>query len=264
MNDTFEIKRFGLLFKKTILERPLQFVGLTGLILIATLVIYALALYTMGWNQAQNMAFVWGLAGGGCFLSSGVFNYFGTNASGAAYLTLPASALEKWLCGVLIAGIFYTCIFLAVYRLIDIYFVTVYHNGLDKNNPNYKELFNAVQVYTFDNNIAKQSAVMFVNFAGAMMLGALYFNRVSAIKTALVYCGVLAAIFSFNLFLAHVIFQNVDFAFPFNNIFIKVGNDDASLELPPTSSNIVAVAFQFILPVVLWLTVYIRLREKEI
>ena len=36
MNDIFEFKRFGLLFKKTILERYVQFTGLTGLAFAAT------------------------------------------------------------------------------------------------------------------------------------------------------------------------------------------------------------------------------------
>ena len=97
MNDVFNLKRFGLLLKKTILERPVQLMGITGLILTATAVIYALCLYYMSFQPAQNMAYIWGLGGGGCFLSSVVFGYFNTIAQGSAYLTLPASAFEKWL-----------------------------------------------------------------------------------------------------------------------------------------------------------------------
>src|ERR1700712_1526783 len=105
MNDIFEIKRFGLLFKKTILERYTQLLGLTVLALAATLIIYSVILYITGgmnWNFAQNLSFVYGMIGGGCFLASVIFGYFATNASGAAYLTLPVSAFEKWLCGMII------------------------------------------------------------------------------------------------------------------------------------------------------------------
>src|SRR5438874_467595 len=98
MNNVFNLKRFSLLLKKTILERPMQFMGLTGLVLAATFIIYAATKYAMGWMPAQNLTFIWGLVGGGCFLASVVFGYFNNNASGSAYLTLPASALEKWLC----------------------------------------------------------------------------------------------------------------------------------------------------------------------
>jgi hypothetical protein len=264
MNDIFEFKRFGLLLKKTILERPMQFMGVTALVLAATLIIYALALYALGWQPAQNLAFIWGLAGGGCFLSSLAFGYFSTNASGSAYLTLPASSFEKWLCGILIVSVFFTCIFLSFYRLMDILFVMAYHNGLDKHNAQYREMYDAVQVYTFDNNMVRQSTMLFVNLTGAMLVGSLYFNKVSAVKTALVYCGILGVIYFFNLALAYAFFENVDAAFPFHSTFIKVGNGVGSLELPNYFSTMVGVSVMYIVPGILWLTALVRLREKEI
>ena len=264
MNDIFNFKRFGLLLKKTILERPIQLVGLIGLILIATIMIYAVCLYAMSFQPAQNMAYIWGLVGGGCFLSSVTFGYFGTNARGTAYLTLPASAFEKWLCGILIVGVFFPAIFLAFYRLIDIGFVTAYHNGLNKNNPQYKEMYDSVQYYPFDNNIAKQSEMLFANFSGVMLIGSLYFNRIAAVKTALVYFGVLGFIYFLNLGLSHTFFNDVDEAFPFHNIFIKVKNDTGSIELPSAFSNMIYNFIAFIVPGVLLITTLIRLREKEI
>jgi hypothetical protein len=264
MNDIFNLKRFGLLLKKTILERPVQLMGITGLTLAATLVIYALCLYFMNFQLAQNLAYMWGLVGGGCFMASVVFGYFNANAQGSAYLTLPASAFEKWLCGILIVGIFFPCIFLTFYKLIDMGFVTAYHNGLDKNSTSYQEIYNSVQDYPFNGNVATQSDLFFLNFAGAMMVGSLYFNRFAAIKTALVYAGAVGVVYFLNLFLAHTFFRNVDDAFPFNSIFIKVGNENGSIELPHSFSNITYYFFSFIVPGVLWITTLIRLREKEI
>jgi hypothetical protein len=264
MNDIFELRRFALLFRKTISERPVQLLGMTALALSAALVIYSGLLYFGGWMMAQNLAFVWGYAGGGCFLAGVTFAYFNTNAAGAAYLTLPASVFEKWLCGILIAGVFFSAIFFSFYRLMDICFVTAYHNGLDKSNPQYKLLYDAVRIYTFDNNIVSQSLLIFANLAGVLMLGSLYFNKVSAIKTVLVYGGFAAFIYFLNYVLAHAIFNNLDMAFPFSSAFIRVGNDIGSVDLPAGAKNFVWVSFQYIIPVIIWLTVYIRLREKEI
>jgi len=53
-------------------------------------------------------------------------------------------------------------------------------------------------------------------------------------------------------------------ASPFNNIRIKVGNGLGILELPSNVSNIVHITILFIIPAVLWMTTYIRLKEKEI
>lgn len=264
MNDIFKIKRFGLLLKKTVLERPMQYVGLIGLIFVLTLVIYGVALYALSWMPAQNLAFIWGFVGGGCFLSSVVFGYFNTNASGSAYLTLPASAFKKWLCAVLIIGVFFPGMFLAFYKLMDICFVTVYHNGLNKYDPHFKDLYNMVAVFSFNNKVTVQSEMLYMNFVGAMMIGSLYFNKTAAIKTSLVYCGILGVIFFLNLFIANALFKDVDIAFPFHNIFIKVGTDSGSLELPHRVENMVTLAIQFIVPGILWLTALMRLREKEI
>jgi len=264
MNDTFELKRFGLLLKKTILERPMQIIGPVVLTLAATLALYALALYFMGWNPAQNLAFIWGLVGGGCFLASAVFGYFGTNASGSAYLTLPASIFEKWLCAIIIAGVLFCSIFFLFFRVMDASFVSVYHNGLDKNSPLYARMYDAVHLYTFDSNMVWQSVSVYLNFVGAMMVGSLYFNRASTVKVALVYVGAIAVIYFLNLFLVHMMFSNVYQASPFYFVFIKVGNDIGKIELPHIADQIVGITWFYIIPAILWLTTYIRLREKEI
>lgn len=264
MNDIFELKRFGYLFRKTIAERPVQLVGIPCLALAVTLIIYAAVLYFIDSLPAQNLSFIWGFAGGGSVLASVVFSYFTTNANGSAYLTLPASALEKWLCGILIVGVCFTILFLAFYRLMDVCFITAYHNGLDKSSPDYQYLYNARHVYTFDNNIVQQSVLIFLNLTGALMVGSLYFNKVSAVKTAIFYLVFVGLIFLINLVVAHLLFNDVDWATPFNNVFIIVGNSVGSVELPEGGSQFAHIAFMYIIPGILWLTTYIRLREKEI
>src|SRR3954467_10100626 len=139
MNNTFNIKRFGFLFKKTVLERPIQTVGVMGLLLVLSLILYTVVKKLVGFNAAQNLTFIWGLSGGGFFLASFVFGYFSTNASGSSYLTLPASYFEKWLCGILIAGVLYPLVFLVFYHLMDMAFVAAYHNSLDPTSVFYKQ-----------------------------------------------------------------------------------------------------------------------------
>src|SRR6185312_2498988 len=112
MNNTFQLKRFGRLIKKTLFERPVQMFGLTALLLALSLILYSVIKTFGGFGPAQNITFIWGLAGGGFFLASFVFGYFSSYSMGSTFLTLPASNFEKWLCGVLIAGVFYPIIFL--------------------------------------------------------------------------------------------------------------------------------------------------------
>ncbi|AMR31801.1 hypothetical protein A0256_10400 [Mucilaginibacter sp. PAMC 26640] len=264
MNDTFNLTRFGLLLKKSVLERAMQILGLMAFVLCFTLISYSILVYIGGWVGAQTMSFVWGFIGGGVFLSSMVFSYFNTNAGGSAYLTLPASALEKWLCGVLLTGVFFCLIFFGFYRLIDYCFVTAYHNGLDRNSPLYKNMYNAVYIFPFEGNIVRQSTTLFLNFTGIMLVGQLYFNKVALVKVALVTCAIMGFIYFLNLAVATMLLGKIDIAFPYYTVLINMGSEVGNVELPEGVVAVPNAFFQYILPVILWLTAYIRLREKEI
>jgi hypothetical protein len=58
MNNTFNLRRFSLLFKKTLLERPVQMFGFTGLLLALILIIYGIAKIFAGFSTAQNLTFL--------------------------------------------------------------------------------------------------------------------------------------------------------------------------------------------------------------
>jgi hypothetical protein len=136
--------------------------------MLVSLVVYIFFKLAGDFDVAQNAAFMMGLVVGGSFLASMVFNYFSANASGASFLTLPASQLEKWLCGVVITGVLYVGLFLLFFRLMDLSFIALYRKGLDPDGPFYRQLYNAVQVYPFDGFMAPTIFMMFSNFAGAM------------------------------------------------------------------------------------------------
>ena len=263
MNDTFSIKRFSLFFKKTLLERPAQLIGLIILCMALSLLVYAFTKFTAGFEAAQMATFMIGLIVGGCFLASFVYGYFGTNASGSSFLTLPASQFEKWLCGILLAGVIYTIIFLLFFRFIDSTFISIYHNSLDPKAPFYKEQYDAVQLFPYDGFVATRSYMMFANFASAMFVGSLYFNKAPFIKVALVLCGLCFGLFLINLLVANIFFDNVEFAFPYYVVALYFGKNEGRLELPPAILDVVVIIFQYIIPLILVTLAYTRLREKE-
>lgn len=263
MNDTFNIKRFSWLLKKTLLERPAQLIGLIILSMAFSLLVYAFAKFTGGFEVAQISTFLIGLVGGGCFLASLVFGYFHANASGSSFLTLPASQFEKWLCGILLTGVIYTLIFLLFFRLIDSTFVSVYHSSLDPKAPFYKEQYNAVQLFPYDGFVASRAYMMFANFAGLMLVGSLYFNKAAFIKVALIVCGLCFGLFLINLLVANIFFNNVEFAFPYYVVSLYIGKDQGRLELTPDKLYIVNIIFQYVIPSILVILAYTRLREKE-
>ncbi len=264
MNDTFNLQRFGFLFKKTILERPLQLLGIMALALIATLIIFSVCVYFNHFDSAHLLSFPWGYVGGGVILSSVIFGYFNTNSSGSAYLTLPASAFEKWLCGVLISGVLFTCVFLVFYRLMDLSAVAIYHNNLDKSIPDYKHLYEMAHIYQLDDTKVRFNYFVFANFAGAALLGSLYFNKANFIKTAMVIVVLFAFVMGVNWLIARMFFMNVNSAFPFLSVGLQIGNDYRMINVSPEAEERFTACLKYVVPVILWLTAYIRLREKEI
>lgn len=263
MSNTFNINRFGWLLKKTILERPAQLMGLSVLTLALSFVTYALVKILGGIEDAQNASFMIGLIGGGCFLAAFVYNQFTSNASGSSFLTLPASQFEKWLCGVVITGVCYLALFLVFFRLMDIGFVSVYHNSLDPQSPFYKDQYEAVKIFAYNEFIADKAFIMFFNFAGAMLVGSLYFNKAPFIKVALIVCGICMGLFMLNILIASLFLNNVQTAFPYYLVWVWVGKERGRLELPDNILAITSITFHYLIPGILWGLAYLRLREKE-
>lgn len=265
MDNTFNVKRFGLFFKKTIAERPVQTIGVTVLLLLLSFILYAVTKKLSGFTAAQNLTFIWGLSGGGFFLASFVFGYFSNNASGSSYLTLPVSYFEKWLCSIIIAGVLYPIIFLVFYHFMDMAFVAAYHNSLDPTSIFYKRQYDSVFVFDMNGILAWKVYSLFLTLTGAMLTGTLYFNKIPFIKTGIAVCIILFLLLGLNWLIASVLFSNMTLndAGPYDHVTLAVGKEEGTLILPPDMENFFYYCFAFVLPVILWILPLSRLREKE-
>jgi hypothetical protein len=261
MNETFSIKRFGALGKKTLMERPVQLFGFTVMTLVLTALIYIISKPVIGFEEAQNLAFVLGFIGGGGLLSSFAFNYFSSHAYGSSYLTLPASTLEKWLVGILIV-IGFAIVFLVFFKALDYTLVEIYRNTLDIADPYYKERYDAVQLLPLNGFVASKLYIMYVNVAGLMLLGSLYFNKSGFIKCALIACGLFIVVHLLNQFISTLFIESTSRALPYYGVFVAVGKEEGKVLLPDYASLGVDILL-YLIPLILWFTAWIRLREKE-
>lgn len=264
MNDVFDIKRFIWLLKKSVLEQPALLIGLLTVTLAITLLTYAIVQSTVGIGKAQLSAFILGFLIGGSFMASSVFGYFSSKSNGVSYLLLPASHLEKWFCGVIISGVLFVVIYLGFYRVIDLYFVNSYWNNLDHKAINYQTLHNSVEIFSFNNSIARIVFVAFFNISGAMLLGSLYFNKVSYIKVSLLICAFIISTYFINLLFASLFFNNIDLAVPFRNVFLKVDKEVGIIDMPSAQAKVAGFGITYLIPITLWLLAYLRLKEKEV
>ncbi len=263
MNNTFNIKRFALLVKKAIVERPLQTIGVMVLSLLLSFILYVVIKRIFGFGAAQNLTLVWGLAGGGCFFSSFVFAHFSSNASGSSYLLLPASWLEKWLCGILMVGFMYPLIFLLCFHVMDLAFVAQYHHSLDPTSVFYRQQYESVYPYDLNDFIARNVYCLFLILAGSMLTGSLYFNKIPFIKTSIALCILVFLLFGLNWLIAATLFDHMKDAAPFDHVTVAVGKEEGTLILPTGVESFFHYSFVYAIPTILWTLPLGRLREKE-
>lgn len=262
-NNIFNLKRFLNLLKKTIFERPTQTFGLTFLVMALVLILYTSCRFVFGYESTQVITFFLGLIAGGYFLAGTVLGNYSTSPTGSSFLTLPASAFEKWLCGVIIILLLFLPLFLIFYRIMDASLVTLYHNSLNPNKADYQNLYDSAKILAYDREEMTYIFSFFTNITGAMLLGSLYFNKISIIKVALLCAAIFFGAFGINYLIAGSLFDNLDGAAPFQTVRLKMNEDYWRIELPDKASMWVGISFKYLLPVVFYVLAYIRLREKE-
>jgi hypothetical protein len=263
MNNVFQFRRFRLHFVKTVQERPTQILGTFVLAFSVTMLIYFLLKTIANIEVAQLISFSIGLVGGGCLLASLVYGYFSDAGISASYLTLPVSVFEKWLSGLVLVGIMYVGLFLLFFRGLDTFFVHQFHNSLNRNDARYRDQYDSVYVFTyFGESLAV--FIFFLNTAAAMMVGSLYFNKVSFIKVSLIICGIYFLTFMLNYWICAILFKDMIRCFPFHNVNIKNGDDWGVISMPSSFDPIYDLLAIYILPAILLILSFIRLKEKEV
>jgi hypothetical protein len=262
MHQIFDPRRFRLYFIKAILERPVQILGTFALAFTVSLMVYFLMKSVAGFEPAQLISFTIGLVGGGGLLASLVFGYFADAANGASFLTLPASSFEKWFCGVLIIAIYVTC-FLFFFRGLDSLLVHLYHSGLNPQDARYRQQYDSVFIFSYTGD-ADSLLIFFANAVTGMLVGSLFFNKVSFIKVALVICGIYIGVFVLNYMVSSLMFKDYIKSFAFHSVVVKNGSEEGIIVLPAPAVRVYDMISTYILPILLLIVSFVRLREKEI
>ena len=273
MNNTFDIRRFGFLIKKIIYEKGLILGGSFVLLVVLMLLIYGTSSAVKQSSLPQNACFGLGLISPTVFVSI-LLNHFSRKSSAVAYLTLPCSHFEKWLTIFMLTVFIYLPLFLLTFKLIDTVFLNHYREvavtkfqymnyQLESDLPYLKYTFQAVKgVMPFSGFMA-----CFFGLSGATVLGTLYFNQKSYIKTALVLVG----FFIVFGFLANTLFGIIIGESTSTGIFTfdkaLVTNESKrqfSVEAPEAIKNLVKYFLLVFIPAALWLIGLVRLRDREL
>jgi hypothetical protein len=261
MNQTLDIQRLGWLIKRIWVENRKLF-GMTYVVL----VLLCIAAYYL-WRDADGAvvdrdirfgSLVVGMFGLGVLFANYIFRDFSHTPSTMSYLLLPASHLEKFLSGLFYVLIVYPIVIIATHSLIDYAAFEIIKSSypitlMEQSVIPYKELFEdyfGVNETKFMNGIT-----ILVNFWTFTIMGTLFFQRLSLIKTAFLGFSSIATIALLEYLMFHSIIGDLN-----NNITFNTEND--SLLTAYTTVGIVML--RFVLPLFWLLIAYLKLKEKEV
>lgn len=275
VNNILSASRFGAYFKKHLVDNYrlylMSLIVLTGLLLFA-LLFAVFAEPSIHTYTDLIPAFLIGLYVAGLIFTSKSFSELGNKSRGIDYLLLPASHLEKFLTTLLIT----TIGFLAVYHVA--FFLAVKAGEGIISLRNGTPLVNDLAYNREADNWYINYFIWFV--AQAMfLLGTVYFQKYSLIKTVLCFFIFLTGMYLINAIFAQIFFHEYmrDWKeqFPFIGVNILLPHNMEAhtaqysmnfvmLELPKRAWKPLLYFFEYFVPPALWTVAYFKLRDKEI
>jgi len=258
MNNTFNLKRFVWYFKKHTIENGRTY--LLSLAVAAGIIFLGLALPAfigagvLSENYQYGM-YIFLLWLGGSIFTSTIFANLGDKKKAILPLTLPVSALERfvvaWLYTFPIFLVIANCCFFAIDSLV----ISISH---PTTGPN-------VMINLFKTITPGLSAlILFAMFQMLCFWGAIYFNRLHFIKTAFVFFIAFFGSIFLNKAMLWLISGGVLSSYNFffdNQVFVN--GKYYSLVI---SDNIYTISWIFftLALIIMWMSSYYKLKEKQV
>ena len=271
MNQTFDLRRFGLLLKLHLSEHLRTYlmgmVVLLGALALLFLMINTLRLanYYVYIYGLHSQVFVFAFAVSGCWFASESFKSLQNPVHGIPYLMIPASTLEKFLVTLVLILLFIP-VYTAIFYLVEGFFFAVVNANLPANSEHYS-LMNPYQPEVRNAYFPLFLALLAYSF---FFLGALYFAKAPFVKT-----GLVAFLLCVAIILIH---QNVltwllpersiiGGGIPFVRFVINTGQTTNhqfyDVRLQGVAYQAVMLFWYFMLPALCAIT-YVRFREKQL
>ena len=272
MNNTFDLRRFGHLLNKTIYEKRLALLGSFVLLIALSILIYATGSNARNSTGIQRMVLFFGILVMPTVVVNILLDNFSKKSVAASFLTLPCSYFEKWLVVLVFTALVYLPLFILSFKILDVIFVNHYRDlAVTKWLWNTRQIENELPYFSlsFDKPESPLAYLLsnFFMLSAVSMIGSLYFNQKSYIKTTLV--GI--AIFIIIHLLASkgmelIIGEKVSIkSLEFTGATVT---NEALRMFPVTATEPIKSLLNYfillVLPATLWLIGLVRFREKEL
>ncbi|QTE39754.2 hypothetical protein J3L18_12095 [Mucilaginibacter gossypii] len=254
----FRIDRFLKLFAKYNREHYkeylMSFMVLLGVLMGGAGVLVFISHVPLG-NNMQISAFAIVLFLSGTLFTSNIFSELSSKQKAVAFLTLPASHLEKFIIRWLYSYVFFPIMYVAGF-----YVVMLILSNLDLKGHGYFDLV----------NIFKLKEITYIIFSGYTVLhamalfGAVYFSKAHFVKSAFVFFITVITLILVNRFAMELVTGRPLFsAIPFGPLNFEENKSNVSLHLNQGLMIKFAV-LPLVVAVLLWIGAYLRFLEKEI
>ena len=222
----------------------------------------------------QEVTFFFSLFAIGSFYASQIFRDLGSRSRGINYLMVPASAMEKLLCSLTFGIVLFFLVFTAAFYLADGLMVLI-ANTL---HPSYniagadgtQAKASLINIFYYSepgpkNNINPYILLTFLVIQSLFILGSVYFEKYSFIKTAI-------SMFVFMLIFFLLVYVFNDFLMPPGGFVkgfssyrvIEANNKEVLVQLPGWIGPVLRAILMYALPPFFWIVTYFRLREKQV
>jgi len=256
MNNTFDFNRFSLLLKKELWsgnKKPLIVAGAVFgfLILVALLQIYWTGGYEeMNWNMFPVIIFF-----GGLIFTSVIFYEFNDKTGTHHYLSLPASNFEKFLSKWLITAILFpigaSILFLIYSKIGD----AIYFNYRSETGYIPWKLTDWWSIFFLK---------IYVVYQSTYLIGAVVFQKYTFFKTSIVHWGISIASAIIGSILFRIIFADQFEGLFYINQDINMQTSDTVIDFMENKFlSILEFALWYLVPPIMWIVGFFKLKEKE-
>jgi hypothetical protein len=275
MNQFFSFKRFTLLVKKHWADNKkryalsaMAFFGLLIIWFVFTILTLSDEMIPMG-KEVQTITFFFSLFAVGTFYASQYFSDLGSRAKGINFLLVPASAFEKLLCSLLYTTLLFFVVFTATYYLADILMVGIAKTISGTVQTDEKiavaNVFD-ITIIPLNKDTTLNFLLFFFSVQSAFLLGSVYFEKYSFIKT--IISGFIAGfiLFCFVFFFYEQLLPPGDHHRGFLTSYrVRVdGADDRLIQIPNWIGQIFRFLIMYGIAPFLWVVTYYRLKEKQV
>lgn len=272
MNQFFSFNRFSLLVakhwadnKKRYLLSMIAFAGLLIAWFSFTMLIDSRILMS---KSIQMITYFFLLFTVGAFYANQYYRELGSRAKGINFLLVPASAFEKVLCSLLFTVILFFIVFNSIFYLVDIIMVQVAKGITNFDYPDKERgvfnVFEAARV-PFDQKSGFNILLLFFSLQSIFLLGSVYFEKYSFIKTIITGFVVFFILFFFVYFLYDMMPKG-EYSNGFLTSYRVYHNSSFSymVRLPDWMGQFMNYLFMYAIAPFLWIVTYYRLKEKQV